>query len=142
MSKIPKLVRIFPCQDFFHLWLKWFFFFFLFMFPHIFDSLNFSKATSQLIFTLGFSWLHWRIDTHWLKCFPSGLIYLWIRLPLPHPILQDIRTAKLSFSWCLFQHLQKGWQQSCPWTSQRSKAFGPLQSVEGGHPSPNPACLT
>ena len=44
--------------------------------------------------------------------------------------------------WCLFQHLRKGWQQSCPWTSQRSKAFGPLQSVEGGHPSPNPACLT
>ena len=31
---------------------------FLFMFPHIFDSLNSSKATSQLIFTLGISRLH------------------------------------------------------------------------------------
>ena len=34
------------------------FFFFLFMFPHIFDPLNSSKATSLLMFTLGFSWLH------------------------------------------------------------------------------------
>ena len=28
------------------------------MFPHIFHSLNSSKDTSQLIFTLGLFWLH------------------------------------------------------------------------------------
>ena len=66
MAKIPKKVRIFPCLDFFHLWLKQISLF-PFMFPHIFDSLNSffesdslnsSKVTSQLIFTLGFSLLH------------------------------------------------------------------------------------
>ena len=34
-----------------------FFFFSFYMFPYIFDLLNSSKATSQLIFTLGFSWI-------------------------------------------------------------------------------------
>ena len=52
---------------FFHLWLKRISLF-LFMFPHIFDSPNSSKATSQLIFTLGFSWLY--------VCMLSSLVYI------------------------------------------------------------------
>ena len=57
MAKIPILVKIFLCQDYFHLWLKRISLF-LFMLPQISDSLNSSKASSQLGFTLEFSQLH------------------------------------------------------------------------------------
>lgn len=55
-------------------------------------------------------------------------------------ILHDIILAKLSFSWWFVLALEKGWKQSCPRTSQRSKAFRLHSSVEGGHSPSNPAC--
>ena len=67
MVKITKLVRLFPCQDFFHLLLKQISLF-PFMFSRIFDSLNSSKDTSQLIFNLGFSCLH--------VCMSSSLVLI------------------------------------------------------------------
>ena len=53
-SQNTKTSQNISMPRFFHLWLKRISLF-LFMFPHIFDSPNSSKATSQLIFTLGFS---------------------------------------------------------------------------------------
>ena len=54
--KYQNRSKYFHVMIFFHLWPKRISFF-PFIFSHIFNSLNYSKTTSQLIFTLEFSFL-------------------------------------------------------------------------------------